>query len=375
MQQTIPTKENSNVLEPHKYRFIWIIKVDPKLDLRLRNRMAQLLKPYPNFYLVGSNKNYGPSSGAGVSWGSWRGGKAGNDVLYGKNVDPNEDANNLVLSQEIYTGDLSMLQIAHAQRNEKIILETRLDSDDGLPLNYLEKIQESAVLHLSSKILSGKNESELDLASTDVPNHHGKLKWMFWCVPHSFNWHPTDLVHRLNSGSPVPKDESGLVTKVKNEFCLTPGLTSGISVGVLASEVPRYSHYVIIKELRKEKNKNICGKTKKDQHCIQVLGEVYAIRARTPTSDGMSGVGTLSANKGEEIKWNDLSKIFGIREERAILANHHIDANLISILKDNLAGQCTHFKGKLCEASKMAVQKMIDKAIKARENHTEQMIL
>ena len=57
-------------------------------------------------------------------------------------MDPNEDANNLVLSQEIHTGDLSRFQIAHAQRDEKILLETRLDSDNGLPSNYLEIIQE-----------------------------------------------------------------------------------------------------------------------------------------------------------------------------------------------------------------------------------------
>ncbi len=72
-------------------------------------------------------------------------------------------------------------------------------------------------------------------------------------------------------------------------------------------------------------------------------------------------------NESDNVKWNDLTNIFGIRKERASLANHHIDKNLISILKDNLAGQCTHLKGKFCKASKMATLKMIDDAIKARE--------
>jgi hypothetical protein len=54
VHQTIQPKNNSNL-----YQFIWIIKIDPKLDLRLKKKMVQLLKPYPNFFLVGSNNNYG----------------------------------------------------------------------------------------------------------------------------------------------------------------------------------------------------------------------------------------------------------------------------------------------------------------------------
>jgi hypothetical protein len=355
--QPYPSKGNASSSEPQRYRFIWIIKVDPKLDLKLRNRMVQLLKPYPNFYLVGSNKNNGVLLGKG----SWRSGEAGNDVLYANEVGP-LGKDNAVLSQNIYTGDVSILQVAHGQRDEKIILETRLDADDGLPVNYLESIQESAVKYLSSTSLLSDNND--------------KLKWMFWCIPNSYDWHPTDVVSTLDSTSSRASNDAGLVTKLKYDLCLTPGLTSGISVGVLASEVPRYAHHLIMKELRGNKNKktNICGKRKTGQFCIQVFDKVYAIRARTPTSDGMSGVDMLSANKGEEIKWNDLFNIFGIQENRVMIANRHIDTNLISILKDNLAGQCTHLKGKPCEASKMAVQKMIDKAVKARKNRAAEKV-
>lgn len=373
INQTIqPARKNSNGSVPEQYRFIWIIKVDPKLDIRLRKRMVQLLTPYPNFYLIGSNKNYGHSSGAGVSWGSWRGGKAGNDVLYGRNVSPSEKMINLTLSQEIYTGDTSILLLAHAQREEKIILETRLDADDGLPLNYLEKIQESAAIHLRSKneILSTEHESQEKLVSIDASKGAGKLSWMFWCIPNSYNWHPTDLVDSIDQGLSVVND-SGLMLKLKNNFCLTPGLTSGISVGVTAGEVPRYSHYVLMKELRKYKNKYLCGNRKKERHCIQVLDDVYAVRARTPTSDGMSGVALFGSGQGEKYQWDELFKIFGIREEHAILTNHYINDNLIAILRDNLAGQCSHLKGKLCKASQMAIQTMIEKAQKSRGSRTK----
>jgi hypothetical protein len=122
----------------------------------------------------------------------------------------------------------------------------------------------------------------------------------------------------------------------------------------------------MIKKLKEKKSENNCGTKKKKQVCVEVLGEVLAIRARTPTSDGMKGLEVLKGNKSNAVEWNHLSKMFGIQKERVAEADHHIYSNLVLVLKDNLAGQCTHLKGKFCSASKMATQKMIDEAIKAR---------
>jgi hypothetical protein len=273
---------------------------------------------------------------------------------------PSGDGNG-TLSQYIYTGDIPMLQLAHKLRDERIILETRLDADDGLPGNYLENIQLSAVKHLSTG-----RERHLDKNDTKIEFLGEKLRWYFWCIPQSFNWHPTVLVNGFSSNQSVVNEHPGLVTLEKYSFCLTPGLTSGIAVGINSSEVPRYSHYSMIKNLRKKKPENFCGTKKKKQVCVEVLDEVLAIRARTPTSDGMKGLEVLKENKKNAVEWNNLFKMFGIQKERVAEADHHIYSNLVLVLKDNLAGQCTHLKGKFCSASKMATQKMIDEAVKAR---------
>lgn len=349
-----------NATEPKPYRFIWIIKVDPKLDPSLRNRMVEQLQPYPNFFLVGSNKNFGLSYATkqGID-GSWRDGKAGNDVLYGNTATAQTSGT------AIYTGDVSILQTAHDRREEKIIIGTRLDADDGLPTTYLESIQKSVTAHLISKSQMEKYKKEKSILSKQTAAYrNSKMKWMFWCLPHAYNWYPGMLANGQFEEGP------GHVTIERNSFCLTTGLTSAISVGVDTSDVPQYSHHIILAELKsgKKNQRHFCGIEEKSKSCIHVLNKLYAIRARTPTSDGMNNIkmGEKDLHEIGSDVWNKMFQDFGIRRERAVRANRHIDKNLLRILQDNLDGQCSHLKGKFCNESKKAVQKLIDVAVKAR---------
>ena len=50
--------------------FLWIIKTDPNLNENVRKEMVELLKPFPHFFLVGTNKNFL----IGHDPGAWRGG-------------------------------------------------------------------------------------------------------------------------------------------------------------------------------------------------------------------------------------------------------------------------------------------------------------
>jgi len=352
--------------QPQPYRYIWIIKVDPKLDPELRNRMVEQLQPYPNFYLVGSNNNFGLSFGGG----SWRNGKAGNDVLYG-NLSAEITTTG---STMIYTGDVSILQAAHDRREEKIILETRLDADDGLPVTYLESIQKSAAEDLISKSQMEEYKKENSTFLKQATSN--KMKWMFWCMPHAYNWYPGVLVN----GSKQSENDPGHVTMEGNSICLTTGLTSAISVGVDTFDVPRIAHHKVLARLKldKKKPRHFCGIEKKATSCIHVLDKVYAMRARTPTSDGMSGVSFRKIGQDEirsNLLWDKMFQVFGIDRERAAHANNYIEKNLLAILKDNLAGQCSHLKGRLCEKSKKNVQALIDaaavKAVEVRQGKQE----
>lgn len=399
------TKDDDD--KSQKYRFLWILKIDPNLDITLRTRMIKLLKPYPNFFLVGSNNNFGASYGTGIEPGSWRGGHAGDDLLFG-NVTSN--LTGLALKTHgttyIYTGDISMLQFAHAHRSDKIILETRVDADDGLPTHYLEEIQSSAIKHLSvdpnedydwpkssadaenddanmntemvDEEGNGQEAEQADDGNEEADDSQedelvGKAKWLYWCIPHSISWHPTVLENGFVPHANLETDDPGRLTLDTNKgniICMTPGLTSGMSVGIDDSEVPRYSHYDLLNQMKRfyRNPRNNCGVHELSTPCLQVLEE-EAVRSRTPTSAGMKNVGIGKLNyTAEEIdaQWEYMLETFGVRRERAAAANKYIHTHLVSILQDNLNGQCSH--GHSCkEKARQQLLSMIE-AAKARDD-------
>lgn len=125
--------------------YLWIIKVDPELDNDILQNLLLLVKSYPFVYVVASNINFG----IGVHRGGWRGGEAGKDVLGSK----------------IYTGNLNWLKIAHNSRKDRVVLETRLDADDGLHATYLEVIQTEA----TKRLLHIHNDTNIS-----------QQEWMYW---------------------------------------------------------------------------------------------------------------------------------------------------------------------------------------------------
>jgi hypothetical protein len=70
-------------------RFLWIIRTDPNLNATVRDETVALLKDYPNFYLVASNKSPFPTKH-----------RDGNDTD--------------LLDGEIFTGDRQLLTMAMA---------------------------------------------------------------------------------------------------------------------------------------------------------------------------------------------------------------------------------------------------------------------
>jgi hypothetical protein len=403
-----PMSNNSNAkpTTPQMYRFLWIIKVDPALDIQLRSRLQSILEPYPNFFLVGSNNNFGASYGTGIEPGSWRNGMAGEDVLFGNVTTNVTHEYQRKYGTPIYTGDVSLLRRAHAQRSTKIILETRLDADDGLPSHYLEEIQSSAIRHLSidpnEQYFNGtsptididdeseenvqqneeegekeeEEEEEDDEFTSEVEELQGKAKWLYWCIPHSISWHPTMLENGFDPHRPIQEGDPGrllLDTNKGNIICMTPGLTSGMSVGTQDSDMPRYSHYDLLNQLKRftHNPRNNCGVHKLSIPCLQVLEE-EAVRSRTPTSAGMKNVELSSALnytvEEMEDQWQYMFHTFGIQRDRAVACNSYIQKNLVSILQDNLQGQCSH--GHSCKTkARLQLLSMIE----AAKNSTQMM--
>lgn len=296
--------------------FLWIVKTDPKLDERVKSQLVELLKPYPHFYLVGSNNNFGTEGG------SWRDGSEGTDILESD-------------TRKVYTGHVEWLQQAHALRENRPILETRLDADDGIHKLFLQYVQYSA-----SKLLY-------------------KKKWLYWCSRRHVEWYAS------------PKKEEGLVNPVQHsQLCITPGITVGYNINV--SEVPQYDHDVLYKAIQAHggchENESTVGKEEENMDCIQLVDDLsfVAVRSRTPTSAGMMNVDLekeILDKERRELMWKALDKLFFVSRDRAVETNQFVLENLPQIAKENLEGQCT--KGHSCKNSSVVLlQKLIEKGEK-----------
>ena len=283
-------------------KFLWIVKVDPRLDGDIILELTNLLQPYPNFFVVGSNKNF--LSGKGSQDGSWRGGEEGREIL----------------SSTIYSGDVSLLRGALKAESKQIVLETRLDADDGLTNKFVENIQESATHRfISSSIRSDTN----------------KVRWRYWCIRYHIEWY-------------ADGHEYGEVTPIEhNHFCVTPGLTTGFGVGTEYSSVMQAAHDILFKQVW---NKGDCG-LGRGKNCVEMLSDkgMDAVRTRTPTSAGMLDIDLvykLSDNKSKML-WETLIDSFSISKKGAYEANSYIHSNMESIALENAMGQCS--KGHSCK--------------------------
>ena len=324
----LQTVVRQSVIEMHQEQdvppFLWIIKVDPALSMNLRQRMVTLVEPYPFIYLVASNVNYG----IGIHPGGWRGGEAGTDVL----------------QSEVLTGNMTLLRLAHKSRRQRIVLETRLDADDGLNLEYLKSIQEEANRKLRSE-------------GTKPPSND----WIYWCTLNHLDWTPTPPY--IDSSD----DNAGLFMPVRSaQSCTTAGITLGVSVGVEEESIPRFMHQKLYEELRIKKIHPRCGRRTNATKCLKMVSSplVGAIRCRSTTSAGMRGIGLES--KGDDNALTDpeflsraLSTEFGIALDGISTVTQYYRRNFESIVLENLQGQCTH--GHSCKLStKESLQELLD---------------
>lgn len=299
--------------------FLWIIKVDPHLSFDLLGDLVNLVSPYPFIYVVASNVNFG----VGQHPGGWRGGEAGRDVL----------------NSVIYSGNLTILQQAHMAREERAVLETRVDADDGLHAEYLENIQSSA----KKKLAWEKNR------------HPEKRRWMYWCSLNHVDWTPT------MAGVPLTHAHFGVfVPKKSPHICITAGITLGFAVGVKERQVPRFMHHQLVNELRYMRDDIDCGGVNNTK-CLQMVGNpaLGAIRSRTSTSAGMRGV--LTNEEAFERRIDGavgnnatllsvlLFKEFHCQLDKVSDANRYLREHTVEIVQDNLKGQCT--KGHSCKTT------------------------
>jgi hypothetical protein len=343
--------------------FLWIIKTDPKLSLPIRQELVRLLKPYPNFYLVGSNVNFLVPDNRGA----WRDGAEGRHLL--------EEA-------VLYTGNRTMLKQAQLWQPHVPVLETRLDADDGLHVRYLEYVQETALEMLeppppispSSPTLQNEEQPS---SSAGINN----LQWLYWCTRRHIEWHAAD-----DDTPNVTAPADGWFNPMEHsKLCITPGITIGFAVGVNAADVPIYDHDKIYKEIVQRGGchkgssmatpGNRVDDEKKRLQCLHWVDDALmfaAIRSRTLTSAGMRHVASSSEDNTTATKpflppqlvehmWRYMETNFFVARPEVEQTQRYLQQHVIEIAQDNLRGQCT--SGHSCKVSKLLMIRMANNLI------------
>lgn len=314
--------------------FLWIIKIDPLLDASIREELVTLVRPHPFIILVGSNTNYG----VGIRVGGWRGGEAAMDVF----------------ASDIYSGSEDLFRRAYDFRERRAILETRLDADDGLHVDYLEAVQKEAVSKLTWEFYRRRGR-------------HPKRanKWLYWCPQVQVEWHS------------MPGNETPYGLFFGQQFersCGTAGLTVGVSIGVNESSIPRMMHQTIFEQVCDSKQARLACSPNTSSTifdcCVLVNSiQLSSLRSRTPTSSGMEGVDLLDKSLLKKLSYN-ATKLAGILQgsyntklSDITATNQWLQDDMIAILEDNLRGQCT--RGHSCKTSAAVRIKKLIKAAAA----------
>mmetsp|Transcript_5755 Transcript_5755/g.8395 ORF Transcript_5755/g.8395 Transcript_5755/m.8395 type:complete len:433 (-) Transcript_5755:963-2261(-) len=312
-------------------QFLWIIRTDPELDPDVLKDLVSLLRPYPHFFLIASNYNF--LIGKNSKPGGWRGGEAAKEILESK----------------IFCGDIALLRGASKYEVDQIVLETRLDSDDGLNINYLETVQKFA-----TKAVISNMSIEEELANSEQAQH--RVNWMYWCAKWHVEWHYNG------------KLDQGQVNAIKHEtYCITAGLTVAFGVGVQIDSILKSPHHKLYSDVG---HFGGCGLSR-NKDCLVMVDDlnVAAIRSRTPTSAGMKNIDPI--NVDPEITkslWNHLREDFAISDEGARYVNQYIHDNLNMIALENEMGQCT--EGHSCKESSKEKLRRIREDIAAQKVKT-----
>jgi hypothetical protein len=262
--------------------FIWCLLIDPQLDPDLLKGIKELVSQYPNVFLIRSQDSI---------------------------VDLRSLNHSLVES-----GNIQTLERAAKAISSKVLIHTRLDADDGLDYRVLRLVKQMAVQHLSK-----------------VPS--GTKGWTSYCIHRHFEWH--SIVPTLNETLPV--NPVGNLLLVQKIHCVTPGLSWAFTPGVTFQELPTAEHQRLGEVIP------LCS-SESGTACLHRLDEFkgpVAIRARTPTSAGMSDIGReFNPNIASvPVFWKYLETNFDISKQSLMETQEYLVSHAPAIAKDNLDGQ------------------------------------
>lgn len=256
--------------------FLWIIRIDPDLDLPVVQRLIELLQS------AGANddntNNNNTHNGAHVLI------VASNDNPKFRQESPNPT--------HLVWGNVNVWQSYFNAAHTHTLLETRLDADDGLAFGYLEQLQQRAHQSVDRGGGGGVGGGALSsLAVVDSPVVR------VYCVDAHLEWHQPSQADLDLTVASDKEDETatatvGTLVGVRTPHCVTPGLTVASPPGIDDWANVPVQHHRIHKLLPR------CHRTLSSASSSLACYERFvhqdhwpmAIRARTVTSAGMNRV-------------------------------------------------------------------------------------
>lgn len=279
-------------------QFLWVIRTDPELDPLLKDGLIQSLQGISNVAVIGSNE---------VRKGSIDGGFRSSAAI--SDITP----------ESLFLGDMELIQAFYTTARDHTLLETNLDADDGLAVTFVERAQA--------------------LTRTMFENMSSKKGWLNICVGRHLEWQFY-----------APWDQNtikGSLSVGSTHVCITPGL----SWATQANATPQFTeaHHMI------KRNTTACSDSDTaglgcwvELPTTDPEKDVMAIRARTPTSTGMSRVFTAESTWSREEVAADISSwpllsgaAFDINRKSVEVAHKYLDDHLQLVVEENLRGQCT----------------------------------
>ncbi|CAB9522524.1 expressed unknown protein [Seminavis robusta] len=337
--------------------FLWILRTDPDLAQPIRQGLLQMIHNAtaltPHFRVVVLESNTSPA-------GFRR---------------PEE-----LEASQVWTRNLGLYQHFQEAAQSRIVLETRLDADDGLHTYFVEMMQEEAVRYMSND------------------KKHGN--WLVWCMGTHVEWqygtpwesnnlqldstgaitNVTERAHQNNDLILTTDHDYGSLLPGLTRGCITPGLTKGYGRHVAFEDIPEAQHHLLHTRMRPcDDDEN----AKKRQHCLVIWKRLIpcAIRGRTPTSAGMQfvlgpkhtsylspeseaalGLQTVQQlHDKQPMMWNSVTRRFLISKESIARLRVFLTDHLRGIAQDNLEGQCT--PGHSCKnSSKVILTELLKEA-------------
>lgn len=302
-----------SLVQQTSQNFLWVIRTDPNLNATLKEPILDFLKDYERHLLIADTEN------------------------------PNVQIHELrdLDAASVWSGDVERAK-QYLNSKQKVI-ETRVDADDALAYDFVERVQARST----------------DVFTSDKPS------WRIWCTTRHLDWQ----YHSVFDDEHEHDDEGtrGSLISLRQSGCLATGLSIGYTEGVIHSDLPPIKHDQLAKTTKHCRNKE-------EFECIEGINlKAGVLRARTPTSAGMlnllfqqKGMANENYEKGamtqkvfQDTLWAMSEAMFGYTEERATLLHKYINSNLRLIAIDNLRGQCT--EGHSCkDSSKTLLQTIID---------------